>query len=170
VLGGSQGSHRINEAVWGALDGLLGRFQEVVHQTGSQGEERAASLARAGYRPFAFSDHVADLLAEADLVLCRAGVGTIAEVTAVGLPMLVVPGTFGGGHQIRNAARVHRDGAAVHVADGDLTPARLLQEIERLTPERLQAMAARSRALGRPDAAASIVRVLREAAEAAEAA
>jgi UDP-N-acetylglucosamine--N-acetylmuramyl-(pentapeptide) pyrophosphoryl-undecaprenol N-acetylglucosamine transferase len=84
--------------------------------------------------------------------------------------MLVVPGTFGGGHQIRNAARVHREGAGVHVADQDLTPVRLLQEVDRLTPERLQVMAACSRALGRPDAAAAIVRVLLQAAEPAEAA
>ncbi len=168
VLGGSQGSHRINQAVWGALDGLLARYAEVVHQTGHQGEDEAARLARPGYRPFAFSDHIPDLLAEADLVLCRGGVGTIAEVTAVGLPMLVVPGTFGGRHQVRNAARVHREGAGVHVADQDLTPARLLQEVERLTPERLEAMAVRSRALGRPDAAAAIVRVLLQAAEPAE--
>jgi UDP-N-acetylglucosamine--N-acetylmuramyl-(pentapeptide) pyrophosphoryl-undecaprenol N-acetylglucosamine transferase len=170
VLGGSQGSHRINEAVWGALDGLLAQFAEVVHQTGRQGEEQAATLRRPGYRPFAFSDRVSDLLSESDLVLCRAGVGTIAEVTAVGLPMLVVPGTFGGGHQIRNAARVHREGAGVHIADQDLTSPRLLQEVRRLTPERLQEMAARSRAVGRPGAAAAIVRVLLEAAEPAEAA
>ncbi|MBO0701996.1 MAG: UDP-N-acetylglucosamine--N-acetylmuramyl-(pentapeptide) pyrophosphoryl-undecaprenol N-acetylglucosamine transferase [Candidatus Dormibacteraeota bacterium] len=168
VLGGSQGAHHINEAVWGALDGLLERFDEVVHQTGRQGEERSAGLRRPGYRPFAFSDRIPELLAEADLVLCRAGVGTIAEVTAVGLPMLVVPGTFGGGHQLRNAARVHRAGAAVHIADQDLTPARLLAEVDRLTPERLRAMADRSRALGRPDAAGSIVHVLLETAERTE--
>jgi UDP-N-acetylglucosamine--N-acetylmuramyl-(pentapeptide) pyrophosphoryl-undecaprenol N-acetylglucosamine transferase len=88
----------------------------------------------------------------------------------VGLPMLVVPGTFGGGHQIRNADRLHREGAGVHIADQDLTPPRLLQEVRRLTPERLREMAARSRAVGRPSAAAAIVRVLLEAAEPAEAA
>jgi UDP-N-acetylglucosamine--N-acetylmuramyl-(pentapeptide) pyrophosphoryl-undecaprenol N-acetylglucosamine transferase len=170
VLGGSQGAHRINEAVWGALDGLLERFGEVVHQTGRQGEAKGASLVRPGYKPFAFSDHIPQLLAEADLVLCRAGVGTIAEVTAVGLPMLVVPGTFGGGHQIRNATRLQRKGAGVHIADGDLTPGRLLYETDRLTPDRLRSMAQASRALGRPDAAAAIVRVLREAAAPGEAA
>lgn len=170
VLGGSQGSHRINEAVWGSLDGLLDHFAEVVHQTGRQGEEKGATLCRPGYRPIAFSDRIPDLLAEADLVLCRAGVGTIAEVTAVGLPMLVVPGTFGGGHQIRNGERLQREGAAIRIADQDLTPERLLREVAGLTPDRLRAMAERSRALGRPDAAAAIVRVLREAAERRQAA
>lgn len=167
VLGGSQGAHRINEAVWGALDDLVERFEEVVHQTGRQGEERGAALERPGYRPFAFSDRIPELLSEADLVLCRAGVGTIAEVTAVGLPMLVVPGTFGGGHQIRNAARVEREGAGVHIPDADLTAARLVQEVDGLAPERLRTMAARSRGLGRPQAAAAIVRILREVAEVA---
>ncbi|MBO0708015.1 MAG: UDP-N-acetylglucosamine--N-acetylmuramyl-(pentapeptide) pyrophosphoryl-undecaprenol N-acetylglucosamine transferase [Candidatus Dormibacteraeota bacterium] len=170
VVGGSQGSHRINEAVWGAIDGLLDRFGEVVHLTGRQGEEKSATLLRPRYRPIAFSDRMPQLLGEADLVLCRAGVGTIAEVTAVGLPMVVVPGPFGGAHQSRNGARVEREGAAVQIADQELTPERLLQEIDRLTPERLREMALRSRALGRPDAAAAIVRVLREAAERTEAA
>ena len=168
VVGGSQGSHRINEAVWGALDGLLDRFREVVHLTGRQGAEKSATLRRPGYRPIAFSDRVPELLAEADLVLCRAGVGTIAEVTAVGLPMLVVPGTFGGGHQTRNGERLQREGAAVRIADEELTPERLLREVEGLAPERLRTMALRSRALGRPEAAAAIVRVLRETAERAE--
>lgn len=164
VLGGSQGARHVNEAVWGALDGLLDRFAEVVHQTGRQGEERSRELARPGYRPFAFSDRIPDLLAEADLVLCRAGVGTTAEVTAVGLPMLVVPGTFGGGHQERNAEWLQREGAAVEIEDAGLTPSRLLAEVDRLTPERLRAMAAASARLGRPDAAREIVEVLRRVA------
>ncbi|MGH7911890.1 MAG: UDP-N-acetylglucosamine--N-acetylmuramyl-(pentapeptide) pyrophosphoryl-undecaprenol N-acetylglucosamine transferase, partial [Candidatus Dormibacteraceae bacterium] len=153
VLGGSQGSRRINEAVWGALDGLLERFGEVVHQTGRLGEERGQRMRRPGYRPFAFSTAMAELLREADLVLCRAGVGTTAEVCAVGLPMLAVPGTFGGRHQEQNAARLQRAGAAIHIADVDLTPVRLLREVDRLSPERLRAMADASRGLGRPEAA-----------------
>jgi UDP-N-acetylglucosamine--N-acetylmuramyl-(pentapeptide) pyrophosphoryl-undecaprenol N-acetylglucosamine transferase len=162
VTGGSQGARRLNHAVWGALDGLLDGVEEVVHVTGAQGEAEAARRARPGYRPVAFSDEMPRLFAEADLVLCRAGVGTCAELTAVGLPAIVVPGTFGGGHQERNAAELARAGAAVRIADAELTPGTLLAAVRGLTSERLRAMAAASAALGRPDAAQAIVRVLEE--------
>jgi UDP-N-acetylglucosamine--N-acetylmuramyl-(pentapeptide) pyrophosphoryl-undecaprenol N-acetylglucosamine transferase len=162
VMGGSQGARRLNQAVWGALDELAEGFEEVVHLTGAQGQEEAASLARPGYRPIAFSDEMPRLLGEADLVLCRAGVGTCAELTAVGLPMIVVPGTFGGGHQERNATELVAAGAAVRIGDAELTPRTLLACLRELTGDRLRAMAEASAALGRPDAARAIVGVLEE--------
>ncbi|MDQ6919865.1 MAG: UDP-N-acetylglucosamine--N-acetylmuramyl-(pentapeptide) pyrophosphoryl-undecaprenol N-acetylglucosamine transferase [Candidatus Dormibacteraeota bacterium] len=161
VVGGSQGAQRINETIWSALDGLLERFEVVVHLTGEQGRVRSADYARSGYQPLAFTPDVATLMAEADLVLCRAGVGTLAEVTAVGLPAIVVPGTFGGAHQLRNAERLVRTGAAVMIADDELASDSLLEAIDGLTEDRLRAMAAASRALGRPGAARDILAVLR---------
>ncbi len=164
VIGGSQGARRLNLAVWAALDGLLARFDEVVHLTGAQGESEAATLARPGYRPLAFSTEVAALMAAADLVVCRAGVGTLAEVTAVGLPAVVVPGTFGGGHQESNAAAMVAAGAAVRVADAELDGPRLLAALDGLDPDRLRAMARASAGMGRVDAARRVVAVLREVA------
>ena len=162
VMGGSQGARRLNQAVWGALGALLDGFEEVVHLTGRQGEETGRDLARPGYRPIAFSDDVPGLLGSSDLVLCRAGVGTCAELTAVGVPAIVVPGTFGGRHQERNAAELERAGAAVRIADDNLTPESLLAALHSLTPERLRSMAEASAALGRPEAASAIVQVLEE--------
>jgi UDP-N-acetylglucosamine--N-acetylmuramyl-(pentapeptide) pyrophosphoryl-undecaprenol N-acetylglucosamine transferase len=164
VMGGSQGARRINETVWSALDGLLERFDEVVHLTGEQGRVRSADFARSGYRALAFTPDVASLMAEADLVLCRAGVGTLAEVTAVGLPAIVVPGTFGGAHQLHNAERLVRNGAAAMIADDALASDSLLEAIDGLDPERLRSMAAAARSLGRPNAAQEILTVLREVA------
>jgi UDP-N-acetylglucosamine--N-acetylmuramyl-(pentapeptide) pyrophosphoryl-undecaprenol N-acetylglucosamine transferase len=164
VIGGSQGAQRINETVWSALDGLLERFEEVVHLTGEQGRVRSAEFARPGYRPLAFSSDVASLMGESDLVLCRGGVGTLAEVTAVGLPAIIVPGTFGGAHQERNAARLVATGAAIQVADDDLASDSLLAAIESLEPDRLRSMAAASRSLGRPGAARDIIGIVREVA------
>ena len=164
VMGGSQGARRIYEAVWSSLEGLLTRFEEVVHLTGAQGEARAAELTRPGYRPLTFTPDVARLMGEADLVVCRAGVGTLAEVTAVGLPAVVVPGSFGGGHQEANAAELERAGAGVRIPDAELTGESLLATLDGLGGERLAAMAAASRALGRPAAASLIVKVLREVA------
>ena len=164
VMGGSLGARRLNHAVWGSLDQLLGRFREVVHLTGRQGEEEAARLARPGYRPLGFSTEVARLMAEADLVVCRAGVGACAEVTAVGLPAVLVPGSFGGGHQERNARQLVEAGAAVRLGDDELSPEALLRVLSGLDDGRLRSMAEASRALGRPDAARSVVHLLEEVA------
>src|SRR5439155_2240296 len=120
--GGSQGARRLNQAVWGALDGLLERFSEVIHVAGEQGRAEVERLRRPGYQGMAFDDDMPALMARADLVLCRAGVGTLAEFTAVGLPAILVPGTFGGGHQLENAAALAEAGAAVVVPDPELTP------------------------------------------------
>jgi UDP-N-acetylglucosamine--N-acetylmuramyl-(pentapeptide) pyrophosphoryl-undecaprenol N-acetylglucosamine transferase len=164
VMGGSQGARRLNRAVWGSLDALLDAFEEVVHLTGRQGEGEAAAFARSGYRPIAFSDDMPSLLGEADLVVCRAGVGTCSEMTAVGLPMVLVPGTFAGGHQEHNAAELVRAGAAVRVGDADLTAETLVDTVRSLGEHQLRSMAGASAALGRPDAAADVVRVLEEVA------
>jgi UDP-N-acetylglucosamine--N-acetylmuramyl-(pentapeptide) pyrophosphoryl-undecaprenol N-acetylglucosamine transferase len=164
VMGGSQGAQRINETIWSAIDGLLDRFDVVVHLTGEQGRVRSADYARSGYRPLAFTPDVPALMAEADLVLCRGGVGTLAEVTAVGLPAIVVPGTFGGAHQLRNAERLVRMGAAVMIGDDEIASDSLLEAIDGLGPDRLRSMAAASRALGHPGAARDILAVLREVA------
>ncbi len=162
VTGGSQGARHLNEAVWGALDALCERFEEVVHVAGAQGAPGVAAHARPGYRGLAFTDAMAELMAGADLVVSRAGVGTIAEATAVGLPMVLVPGTFGGGHQEENAAAMVEAGAAVRIADGALTAAELVATLDRLDGAQLKAMAAASAAAGRRDAAQRVLAVVRE--------
>jgi UDP-N-acetylglucosamine--N-acetylmuramyl-(pentapeptide) pyrophosphoryl-undecaprenol N-acetylglucosamine transferase len=166
VTGGSQGARRLNQAVWEALEALLVRFQEVIHVAGGQGAEEAGRLAKLNpaYRGLAFSDDMPGLMAAADLVVSRAGVGTIGELTAVGLPAILVPGTFGGAHQELNAEALVRAGAAVRVADADLTGERLLRELDGLDEARLRAMAEASAGLGRPDAAQRVVRVLERVA------
>lgn len=166
VVGGSIGARRINHAVWGALDQLLERFESVVHVAGRQAEADLPQHQRDRYRGLAFTDEMPALMAASDLVVTRAGVSTIAEITASGLPMLVVPGTFAGGHQEENAAVLVAEGAAVRLADGDLTSRSLLAALDSLRPERLRAMAEASARLGRPDAAHRVLRVLREVAAA----
>jgi len=163
VTGGSQGARHINEVVWGALDELRKRFEEVVHVAGRQGAEGVARHAGPGYRGLAFVDDMPALMAAADLVVSRAGVGTIAEVAAVGLPMVLVPGTFGGGHQEENAKAMVEAGAAVRIGDAELTASRLVETIDALTPDRLRAMAKASSAAGRRDAATRVLAVLHRA-------
>jgi UDP-N-acetylglucosamine--N-acetylmuramyl-(pentapeptide) pyrophosphoryl-undecaprenol N-acetylglucosamine transferase len=162
ITGGSQGARHINEAVWGALDELVKRFEEVAHVAGLQGAEGVARHARPGYRGLTFTDDMPALMGEADLVVSRAGVSTIAEITAVGLPMVLVPGTFGGGHQEENARAMVDAGAAVRIADDDLNPKSLVAALDALTPDRLRAMATASASTGRRDAATRVLKVLHD--------
>jgi UDP-N-acetylglucosamine--N-acetylmuramyl-(pentapeptide) pyrophosphoryl-undecaprenol N-acetylglucosamine transferase len=164
VTGGSQGARRLNRATWEALDGLLERFEEVVHVTGQQGAEELERYRRPGYSPLTFTTEMPSLMREADLVVSRAGVGTLAELTAVGLPAILVPGTFGGGHQEENAEALVQAGAAVRIPDDELTGRRLLDEIAGLDDAHLSAMAAAARSLGRRDAAEQVLRILEEVA------
>jgi len=162
ITGGSQGARNLNQTVWAALDALAQRFEEVVHVAGRQGAEGVARHSHANYRGLTFVDDMQSLMGTADLVVSRAGVGTIAEVTAVGLPMVLIPGTFGGGHQEENAAAMVEAGAAVSIPDTRLTPDSLIAALDGLTPDRLRAMAKASAGAGRRDAAQRVLGVLRE--------
>lgn len=164
VTGGSQGARRINQAVWRGLDGLLSRFREVIHLVGRQGVDDLGRYRRPGYRGLAFSEDMAALMGEADLIVCRAGVGTIGELTAVGLPAILIPGAFGDRHQELNARAVVDAGAAVSIPDAELTPGRLLDAIDDLDDARLHHMAHASAALGRRDAAERVLAIVRGAA------
>jgi UDP-N-acetylglucosamine--N-acetylmuramyl-(pentapeptide) pyrophosphoryl-undecaprenol N-acetylglucosamine transferase len=134
----------------------------VIHVAGEQGKEGVARHARERYSAMAFADDMATLMARADLIVSRAGVGTIAEATAVGLPMVLIPGTFGGGHQEENAAAMVEVGAAIRIADGDLTGDQLVATLESLDSARLRDMAAASAKVGRRDAAQRVLAVLHE--------
>ena len=164
ITGGSQGARNLNQAVWSALDELCDRFTEVIHVAGRQGVDGVAQHARAGYTAMAFTDDMPSLMVRADLVFSRAGVGTIAEATAVGLPMVLVPGTFGGGHQEENAVAMVEAGAAVRLGDAELSGPSLVAAIAGLDAERLRAMARASAAAGRRDAAKRVLAVLHEVA------
>jgi UDP-N-acetylglucosamine--N-acetylmuramyl-(pentapeptide) pyrophosphoryl-undecaprenol N-acetylglucosamine transferase len=164
ITGGSQGARNLNQAVWSALDDLCSRFEDVMHVAGRQGEAGVAQHARPRYSGMAFTDDMPALMARADLIVSRAGVGTIAEATAVGLPMLLVPGTFGGGHQEENAAAMVEAGAAVRLGDAELTGSSLVSTIGALDEARLRAMAKASASAGRRNAARRVLEVLHEVA------
>ena len=164
VAGGSQGAHAINRAVMDALP-RIGRCTtlRMVHQTGAADLEAVtAAYAKAGIdaevKPF-FQD-MASRYGRADLVVCRAGATTVAELTVMGKPALLVPYPFAAdNHQELNARAMVDRGAAQMVLERNLTGADLARRIDRLmtSPDRLAAMASRSRKLGKPDAARAIV-------------
>jgi UDP-N-acetylglucosamine--N-acetylmuramyl-(pentapeptide) pyrophosphoryl-undecaprenol N-acetylglucosamine transferase len=109
---------------------------------------------------------MADALVAADLVIGRAGSSTCAELTAVGVPAILVPYPFAGAHQQYNASYLADEGAAIVVADEALTAERLVAEVTSLLDDaRREAMADAARRLGRPDAARTLADELLAMAE-----
>jgi len=166
VFSGSLGARRINEATLGAVQRWAHREDLAVrHVIGSRDWDALAPRLpcppRPGlvYQPVRYEDHMERLLAAADLVVCRAGGTTVAELAQVGLPAVLVPLPIAPrDHQRANAEVLVRAGAAVVVADEDLDADRLVREVEPLVedPERLAAMGRAAATLARPDAAARV--------------
>lgn len=165
VFGGSQGARVLNEAVPRALRGIQGL--SVVHQCGAAGESRTRALydelglsSVATVLPFIQDMHQA--LADADLIIGRAGAGTVGEICAVGRPSLLIPYPYAGDHQRFNAFPMVEHGAAVSVPSEEASPERLAREISDLAnqPGRLSAMAESAGRLGRPGAAGVIAKDL----------
>lgn len=169
ILGGSGGARKLNETVLAALPDLLQTDVQILHQTGvAHWEESRAGAGDlpADYHPVAYIENMADALAVADLVVCRGGASTLAEITAAGKPAVVIPYPFAvGDHQTRNAAVLAKVGAVEIVPDGELDPERLVSAVAGWLgdPERLANAAEASRSMGRPDAAQTVARLLREA-------
>ena len=161
VFGGSQSVHRLDEAMAEAAADLVTRCV-VVHVTGEGSYARATAL-RASlpeglaerYRPVAFlHDDMAAALAAADLLVGRAGASTLAEATAAGLPMIVVPYPHAAAHQRLNASDMVAAGAAILIADDDFDGTALRAAGDLLADRRrLASMSAAARSLGRPGAA-----------------
>lgn len=172
VTGGSQGSRVINRAITGALDLLAERKNDLamVHQTG----ERQFREVEEGYRRRGFAAEVRPFLddmparfAQADLIVCRSGAITVAEVAAAGRAAIFIPfGAATDSHQLHNAQAMARAGAGRLITEGELTPERLAREILQLLdqPGQLAEIARRARALGRGHATAAIVDLIEEVA------
>lgn len=172
ILGGSSGARNINDAVLACLPELLA-LGPVFHLTGSRDHERvqaaAAGLdtcARKQYRIYSYvEDELPDLLWAADLVIARAGAATLGEFPAVGVPSILVPGSFAGGHQSQNATYLKDRGAALVINDAELRE-QLLPAVRELLqdPARLAAMSMAARRLARPMACQAIIAELERAA------
>jgi UDP-N-acetylglucosamine--N-acetylmuramyl-(pentapeptide) pyrophosphoryl-undecaprenol N-acetylglucosamine transferase len=164
VFGGSQAVARMNAALAEALPRLLADWH-VLHLAGDAGMADAGAARQAlpealrqryTAEPF-LTDRMADALVAADLVLGRAGSSTCAELAAAGVPSILVPYPFAGAHQRYNAGYLAEEGAAVMVADEELTAERLLREATALLDDdRRAAMADAARRLGRPHAAQAL--------------
>jgi UDP-N-acetylglucosamine--N-acetylmuramyl-(pentapeptide) pyrophosphoryl-undecaprenol N-acetylglucosamine transferase len=170
IFGGSAGARRLNEVGVEAMALVTraGAPPRVVHQTGEadlewvRGRYHEEGL-EADVRPFI--DDMAAAYGAADLIICRAGATTLAEITALGKAALLVPYPYAADdHQRKNAESLVRGGAALMILDRELSPQHLAEAVGRLRaePERLAAIGRAARALGRPEAADRVVDVCLE--------
>jgi UDP-N-acetylglucosamine--N-acetylmuramyl-(pentapeptide) pyrophosphoryl-undecaprenol N-acetylglucosamine transferase len=164
VFGGSQGAHAINQVVMDSVAELRQRIPgiHIVHQTG----ERDYNDAQAAYANLGgsievhrFIDDMPGLFARTDLLICRSGASTVAEVTAAGKPAIFVPfPRAADDHQKRNAEALERAGAAVMLEESKLSRESLVEVVGSLfnEPARLEKMGMAARKLSHPNAAHDI--------------
>jgi len=177
VFGGSRGARHLNSALVGLRDRLMAMpGLSIVHVAGAaEAATVREALAEAGgdadgrWRVLEYLNDMGSALAAADLVVARAGATSIAEITALGLPAVVVPYPYAtDDHQTKNARTMVAHGAAELVADSDLDGERFGDIIVAILGDasRRATMSDASRALGRPDAADRVVHLARVAAAA----
>jgi UDP-N-acetylglucosamine--N-acetylmuramyl-(pentapeptide) pyrophosphoryl-undecaprenol N-acetylglucosamine transferase len=172
VYGGSQGSHALNRIVCEALPELkeLGPAFRLIHQTGEKEFEEVERAHReaglhSDVRPFLAA--IYEDFARADLILSRAGAGTMAELTVAGKAAILVP--FPGAaddHQTKNARALERYGAARMIPELEWTSGRLAREVRHFMdhPEELERMEEASRKLAKPEATSKITDIILELA------
>jgi UDP-N-acetylglucosamine--N-acetylmuramyl-(pentapeptide) pyrophosphoryl-undecaprenol N-acetylglucosamine transferase len=171
-FGGSQGSKILSEALVRALPALPGGPSlRIVHQTGPAQFEAIQGAYRAAGREaeiVPFIENMSEAFANADLVLCRAGATTIAELTVAGKAAILVPlRSAADDHQTWNARALVAEGAAVMLSEAELGAlGRTVSELV-ADPEKVRAIEGRARALGKPDAAARLADLLSQWVKAA---
>jgi UDP-N-acetylglucosamine--N-acetylmuramyl-(pentapeptide) pyrophosphoryl-undecaprenol N-acetylglucosamine transferase len=172
VTGGSQGALPINRTFVDAMDRLAARKNElsIVHQTG----ERDYNAVRTAYarreinaEVVPFLTNMAERFAWADVIVCRAGAITAAEIAAAGRAAIFIPfGAATDSHQLRNAQEMTNAGAGRLITENELTTERLTNEIFSLIdhPEQIEKQSGAARSLARPNATRDIVNLIEEAA------
>jgi len=172
ITGGSQGALPINRAFVDAMDRLAGRKNElaIVHQTGDR-DYNAVRTAYARREIHAevvpFLSNMAERFAWADVIVCRAGAITAAEVAAAGRAAIFIPfGRATDSHQLRNAQEMARAGAGRLISEAKLTAEKLTAEIFSLLdqPQEIKKLSIAARGLASPHAARDIVNLIEEAA------
>ncbi len=170
VVGGSLGAHALNDAVPRALALIpADKRPHVTHQSGAkQIDALRAAYAVAGVEAelLGFIDDMAARYAAADLVVCRAGALTVAELAAAGVASVLVPFPHAvDDHQTGNARFLSEAGAAILLPQSELTPEKLAGLLREPTREKLAAMAEKARTLAKPEATRVVAEVCMEVAK-----
>lgn len=170
IFGGSRGARPINEAVVKALPDLAGKPYQILYVTGDvhyetvkQEVELIGNPGNVIIKPFIHN--MPEVLAGMDLVVSRAGATTLAEITSLGIPSILIPSPYvTNNHQEKNARSLGDQGAAHVLLEKDLTSNSLISHIEQilLNKEVLKDMKSKAKKMGAPDSAEKLYRVIRE--------
>ncbi|EKD24035.1 MAG: hypothetical protein ACD_81C00126G0018 [uncultured bacterium] len=171
IMGGSQGAVRINEFILSVAEDLLSQNMQILHQVGTNNftaaeaemrviTQKYSDALRRSYRmvPY-FEQDLREAYLAADLVISRAGSGSIFEIAAMGCPAILIPLPESiSRDQVKNAFEYAATGAAITLEESNLTKHIFFNQLERLTanPETFASMAAAAKAFARPDAAETL--------------
>lgn len=158
VSGGSQGAQAINRALLDARDAILAQGIQILHVLGPKNfddDPVVTHASGASYRPVAFVDDMARAYAAADLMVGRAGAGTVMETAISGLPVIFIPLPWGNGEQGKNASALVEAGGGVLLPESELTSERLTAKVLELFEGEgtLETMSQRAKAMYPDDAA-----------------
>ena len=172
ILGGSQGSQRINDVIMSILPEILQSF-EIIHQVGQKNFKQIEAEVKAVLKielqkyyhlsPFLNEEEIKQALAAANLVVSRAGSGSIFEIASAGKPSVLIPLLEAAqNHQLKNAYTYAESGASLIIEESNLTPHFFLERLKYLFYEsgELKTMAQSTRAFARPEAGKIIARYL----------
>ena len=171
VFGGSLGSLRINEVILEVVAAWADRGDLAVHHVVGHRDwqvisARRPALSEGGiwYRQLPYDSELPTALAAADLVVCRAGASTVAELTAIGRPAILIPGPWAPNDaQTANASLLAQAGAAVVIRDDELDASTLAAQLEAMLDDgRLGQRATAAAGLGRPGAADAVAALVEE--------
>ncbi len=165
ILGGSQGARKINNTILANLQKIVDKY-EVIHQTGKRNFNQVEKEVKIilpeeslkYYHPSAFlaEEELADAYAVADLIISRAGAGTIFEIASSGKPSILIPlANSAQDHQVRNAYAYAQRGAGLVIEEANFKPNFILERINYLfdRPEKMEKMSQRAKDFSRPEAA-----------------
>ncbi|MGA1811924.1 UDP-N-acetylglucosamine--N-acetylmuramyl-(pentapeptide) pyrophosphoryl-undecaprenol N-acetylglucosamine transferase [Frondihabitans sp. 4ASC-45] len=163
VTGGSTGARKLNETLSRSAEVVIGSGWQILHITGEKSELTSTSLGN--YHLLKYCDRMDLALAAADFVVSRSGSATVSELTALGLPAVLIPYPVGNGEQRFNATDVVEAGGAVLVRDADFTPTWVRRDLVPLLLDRsrIADMAARAASVGVRDGADRTVDLVLEA-------
>jgi UDP-N-acetylglucosamine--N-acetylmuramyl-(pentapeptide) pyrophosphoryl-undecaprenol N-acetylglucosamine transferase len=167
IIGGSQGAHRLNTVIPEAVS-LMKDSQRnnlnIIHIAGkNEKEDVEKSYKKIGlnYRVFSFTEHMARLYNECDFVISRSGAMTVSELLALGIPAILVPYPYAGGHQKLNAMVLEKIGSGIILEEKNLTSDAMCNATLKLMDrDILNAMSARAKNIEQPDACKILIKEL----------
>ncbi|WP_105567429.1 UDP-N-acetylglucosamine--N-acetylmuramyl-(pentapeptide) pyrophosphoryl-undecaprenol N-acetylglucosamine transferase [Microbacterium halophytorum] len=164
AFGGSLGARRINDALWQARGDVTGAGWQLLHVVGDRSD--LVDPGEPGYALRSYIDRMDLAFALADVVLCRSGASTVAEVSALGIPAVYVPYAVGNGEQRLNAQSSIDAGAAIVIDDADLTPETVRRTVVPLLGDagQIAAMATAAEGAGTREGTRNVIRMLDAAA------